>query len=147
MRSGCVVVGLMAVFASACGVSTPAEEGIVATGGYVLVSADVDQVALYATLRNETTEPDSLVSISVDIAGRSSLHEMMTVDGLTEMREVAGVSLPPGESVRLEPGALHGMLEDLTVLPEVGTHLPVTFVFAESPPVVLEAEVRSFLGP
>lgn len=143
-----IVFGLLGSLTAGCADSSvPAEDGIVASEGYVIVSADAEQVALYATLRNAGAAPDSLVSIDTAISGRASLHEVTTVDGLMQMGEVTALPLPPGQAVRLEPGALHGMLEELTSLPEDGTTLPVTFSFAKSPPIVLEVEVRSLFEP
>ncbi|HKJ00942.1 MAG TPA: SCO family protein [Longimicrobiales bacterium] len=89
--------------------------------------------ALYATLSNPGTQTDTLLEISTAVAQRASLHEMVAEGGVMHMTPLPhGLPLPAGATVRLEPGAFHGMLEGLTGPLEVGGTVLVTFRFARA---------------
>ena len=87
--------------------------------------------ALYATLRNSGLEADTLLEIATSAAEQASLHQMVMEGGIMRMTPLpAGLLLPPGATVRLEPGSYHGMLEGLTAPLEAGGTVLVTFRFA-----------------
>jgi copper(I)-binding protein len=70
-----------------------------------------------------------LVSASSPLAGIAEIHEM-TVDagGVMRMRAVAGVDLPPGKAVDLQPGGYHVMLMNLKRAVNEGESVPMTLV-------------------
>ena len=87
--------------------------------------------ALYATLRNPGPDADTLLQIATDAAEHASLHEMVMEGGVMRMTPMAaGLALPAGATVRLQPGAYHGMLEGLREPLQVGGTVLVTFRFA-----------------
>ena len=59
-----------------------------------------------------------------------------------KMRHVDAVEIPPGESVRLEPGGLHVMLMGVDPALEAGERISVTLVFERAGEVVLSVPVR-----
>ncbi len=61
---------------------------------------------------------------------------------MTSMRPVDQVPLPSGEVVRLEPGGLHLMLEELAGPLEAGSRFEVTLTFREAGTKSVEVEVR-----
>jgi len=88
---------------------------------------------------------DELVSASVDpsIAGTVEVHEVVMDDGMMRMQEVAGIPLPAGEAVTLEPGGYHVMLLEMPAMLEPGTDVDVTLVLASGAEVTVTAEVRA----
>lgn len=92
-----------------------------------------------------TAEADELVAASVDpsIAGTVEVHEVVMQDGMMRMQEVAGIALPAGEAVTLEPGGYHLMLLDMPAMLEPGTDVDVTLRFASGDEVTVTAEVRA----
>lgn len=63
--------------------------------------------------------------------------------GMMEMREVDGIDVPAGGTVRLEPGGYHVMLLDLVEPLVEGQTIPITLRFEGLDPVNVVAEVRS----
>ncbi|HSG08630.1 MAG TPA: SCO family protein [Longimicrobiales bacterium] len=93
--------------------------------------ATATSTALYATIHNGGPGPDTLLAISTRAADRASLHEMISEGGVMRMTPMgAGLPLPSGSTVRLEPGAYHGMLEGIVNAFELGDTVMVTFRFA-----------------
>ncbi len=89
-------------------------------------------------------EADELVGASVDpsIAGTVEVHEVTTVDGAMTMQQVAGIPLPAGEAVVLEPGGYHVMLMDMPAVLAAGTEVDVTLTFASGAELTVTAIVR-----
>src|SRR5262245_17281601 len=68
----------------------------------------------YFTIKNAGDNPDRLVSVTAEIAGRTGIHQMSMSDGMMQMREVTeGLPVPANGSVALEPGSYHLMFMDL----------------------------------
>ena len=92
---------------------------------------------------------DELVAASVDpaVAGTVEVHEVAMEDGMMRMREVAGITLPAGEPVTLEPGGYHVMLLDMPAMLPPGTEVEITLTFASGATAVVTAEVRESTVP
>ncbi len=132
--------------------SAPADEDTarsLATAGdvrildaYVPRPAAGDVAAVYLTLRNDGQVADTLVALAADVAARGSLHEMRMVDGQMKMAPLAGgIVVPPGATVELKPGGLHGMLEGLSRELEPGSTLKVVLRFAHGGLLAVPARV------
>src|SRR5208282_3851749 len=67
--------------------------------------------AAYLTLVAPT--PDRLTGASTPVAKKAELHTMTMEGGIMKMRPLAGIDLPAGQPVTLQPGAMHIMLLDL----------------------------------
>jgi periplasmic copper chaperone A len=93
-----------------------------------------------------STVDDRLVAASVDeaVAATAEVHETAMDDetGEMAMREVAGIDLPAGTAVTLEPGGYHVMLLDLASPLEPGTTIEVTLTFEEAGEQTVTVEVR-----
>jgi protein SCO1/2 len=101
--------------------------------------------AFYVTVRNAGTEADTLLGISTPAAERAMLHEMVMEGGVMRMVPLmGGIPLPPGATLRLEPGARHGMLEGLGSLPEPGGTVIVVLRFARAGEVPVPARLVSY---
>jgi len=89
-------------------------------------------------------EADELVAASVDpsIAGTVEVHEVVMQDGMMRMQEVAGIPLPAGEPVALEPGGYHIMLLEMPAVLDPGTEVELVLTFASGTELPVTATVR-----
>lgn len=109
---------------------------------YVPKPAAGDVAAVYLTLRNDGTAPDTLVAVASNVSVRGSLHDMEQVDGQMRMVPLAGgLVVPPGETVSLAPGGRHGMLEGLEHELEPGSTLALILRFARGGTLSVPARV------
>jgi copper(I)-binding protein len=68
----------------------------------------------YLTVTNHGQTADRLVGVSSPASGRVEIHTMEVAGGAMKMREFPdGLAIPPGKTVKLEPGGFHLMLIDL----------------------------------
>ena len=68
----------------------------------------------YLVIKNNGASPDRLVSVSAEIAGRATIHEMAMTNGVMTMRALPdGLAIPAHGEIALKPGAYHLMLEQL----------------------------------
>jgi periplasmic copper chaperone A len=101
----------------------------------------------YLTVTNRGSDSDRLIGGSVAVAGRFSVHEMSTTDGVSKMRPLAdGLEIKPGETVELRPGSSHLMFMDLKQPLAQGDHFKGTLVFAKAGTVDVEFEVGPIGG-
>jgi copper(I)-binding protein len=70
-----------------------------------------------------------LVEARSPVAGVVEVHEMKMDGGVMRMRPVAGLDLPAGKAVKLEPGGYHVMLMELKQTLNAGDTVPLTLVF------------------
>jgi len=74
----------------------------------------------------------------------------MSMEGMVmKMRPVAGIDLPAGQAVTLQPGGLHIMLVDLAKPLKAGQTFPLTLTFekAGSKTVNVAVEKIGAMGP
>ena len=95
----------------------------------------IDEGVVYATLRNTTSRPVTLVGASSPVARHAELHRSMAMhemNGMNAMgmRPVARVTIPAHGTLRLQPGGDHVMLLGLRQQLAAGQRFPVTFRFA-----------------
>ena len=133
------------------GASPPDATGaeVMARAGDILVldavvprPATAPTTVFYFTLRNVGTAPDTLLGIATDAAERATLHDIVREGGVMRMAPlIGGIPVPAGATVRLEPGARHGMLEGLARLPDPGGTVTVRFRFARAGELSVPARV------
>ena len=83
----------------------------------------------YFTVTNTGAEDDRLIGIRADFP-RVTLHGTRDDDGVMRMFDVEAIDIPAGDTVALEPGALHVMFMGLDGDPfEVGEEIPATLIF------------------
>lgn len=85
--------------------------------------------AIYLTITNTGSAPDTIEGASTPAADKTELHEMTMVNGVMEMRPVASLSIDPGKSLTLKPNGYHLMLLGLKAPLKAGQTLPVTVMF------------------
>lgn len=84
----------------------------------------------YLTIRNEGSDPISLIGLRADISGMASVHETRTKsDGVSSMAPVDDIMIPAGGMIALEPGGYHAMLMQLKSPLVEGETFPLTLLF------------------
>lgn len=135
---------LLAILAPALAAPTLAHE--VTVGPLLIIHPHIPQPATsaksaggYMAIVNNGTEAERLIGVETPIAAKASLHESMTdADGVSSMTMLDGIALPPGETVNLEPGAIHIMFMGLTGPLTQDKMVKVTLVFEHMGPVEIE---------
>lgn len=100
--------------------------------------------AVYATIMNHGTQPDTLIGGSTSVAGKFEIHQMTRTNGVMSMRPIStGIPVPPGGIVTLGPqGDYHVMLSGLKEPLKNGTRVPATLNFAKAGAVQVEIVVE-----
>lgn len=95
--------------------------------------------AVYAQI--EAAQADEIVGVTSEAAARVEIHQSSETAGTMQMRPVARVALPAGETVKFETGGLHLMLIGLQRPLVAGESLALTFTFRSAPPVTIAARI------
>jgi copper(I)-binding protein len=99
--------------------------------------------ALYATIVNQGGD-DVLLGIHTPRASHTALHEQVrTKEGNMAMRHLAKIAVPGGQTTRLAPGGLHGMLMGVDEFAK-GSTVPVVFEFQEAGRIAATAKVVGY---
>jgi copper(I)-binding protein len=104
----------------------------------------------FVTLVNIGDAPDRLVSAASPAAGRVELHTHIKDGDVMRMRQVeGGIPLPPGDTVKLQPGGFHIMLLGLTQGLAAGSSFPLTLTFEKAGSVQVDVPVQAMgsMGP
>ena len=98
--------------------------------------------AAYLTIHGGDA-PDRLLSVRSPRAASVGLHTM-TMDGaVMRMRQLDGIDVPAGATIRLAPGSLHLMLQGLKAPLKPGETVPLTLTFQKAG----ERQVEAPVGP
>lgn len=100
-------------------------------------------VAVYLTITNSGSTLAQLTGVQVDGAMSSDLHET-SVDqaGVSSMRMISSLDIPPGEAKSLSPGGLHVMVMGLNRHLREGDQLGVSLHFKDRPALQISAVVK-----
>jgi periplasmic copper chaperone A len=85
--------------------------------------------AIYLTITNTGSAPDTIEGASSPAADKVELHEMKMENGVMRMRPVPSLTIAPGQSVVLKPNGYHLMLIGLKAPLTEGQKVPVTVTF------------------
>ncbi len=98
--------------------------------------------AAYMTLRNTGTDPVTLVGLETPLAMMPDIHETTTdANEVSSMAPAGEITIPPGESVSLEPGGLHAMLMRLQTKMVEGETFPLTLNFADGGTLTVDVPI------
>jgi copper(I)-binding protein len=97
----------------------------------------------YITVMNHGDDDDRLVGAKADVAKRVEIHTHLNENGVMRMRQVDGIDLPAGSSIRMKPGGYHVMFLGLHKPLEKGESFPVTLVFEKAGELETTVTVRS----
>lgn len=97
--------------------------------------------AVYFVIENGTSQADTLLSASSDVANAVELHMTRMEDDNMQMMPQSEVPIPSGET-RFEPGGLHVMLIGLKQDLKPGDSFTLALDFAMAGEIPLEVTVR-----
>ncbi len=129
---------------SAASTSGPTAPGVKIIDAYTPKPASGTTAALYLTMLDTSSVPDTLLSVSTGMAESATLHATETKNGVEHMVRLDWVALPPGDTVRLEPGARHVMLEGVAGELRPGSTFPASLIFARAGEVPATVRVVTY---
>lgn len=137
----------IAVLAAAAGLAgaPPAAAEVKASDGWARATTPGSKVgAVYLTLTNSGSEQRKLLKMTSPLSDEVTVHRSsITAQGTARMWPMAVLAVEPGETLRLEPGALHVMLNALKAPLVAGQKVPLTMKFdGGEPEFTLVVEVR-----
>jgi copper(I)-binding protein len=125
--------GNIAVLAAAAGLAgaLPAAAEVTASDGWARATTPGAKVgAVYFTLTNTGSEQRKLLKITSPVSDEVTVHRTsITAQGTARMWPMAVLAVEPGETLRLEPGALHVMFNALKSPLVAGQKVPLTMKF------------------
>jgi hypothetical protein len=96
----------------------------------------------YFTVTNTGDQADRLLSVEADFP-RVMIHDTKVTDGVATMFHIDAVTIAPGETVALTPGAKHVMFMGLNGDPfEIDEKIPATLVFENAGRLAIEFNVE-----
>jgi copper(I)-binding protein len=98
--------------------------------------------AAFLALINNSAVAHALVGAESPVAKVVELHSHTMEGGMMRMRPVERIALPPGETVRLEPGGYHVMLIGLLHQLMPGQQVGITLVYEDGSRKEITAPVR-----
>jgi protein SCO1/2 len=139
-----LIAALMVVLGSsaAAGAELPAAGGVAVEHSWARASPKgAPNGVAYVTIVNKGAEADRLVGASSPVAENIQFHEERTEAGISKMRQLDAIDVPPGATVTLKPSSVHLMLRLAQPLKE-GETFPLTLTFAKAGAVVVTVKVR-----
>ena len=96
----------------------------------------------YLSIDNQGKAADKLLRITSPAAGLVELHSMRMDGNVMRMRAVPAIDVAAGATVKLAPGGLHVMLQELKRPLKKGERVPITLVFERAGEVKVELAVQ-----
>ena len=96
----------------------------------------------YLSIENKGKVADKLLSASSPKAGSVELHTMSMDGNVMRMRQIPAIDVAPGATVKLAPGGLHIMLQEIKQPLKKGEKFPMTLVFERAGEVKVEVVVE-----
>ena len=140
------VVLLVVFFAAATFVATPAAAAdcrpVVTDGWLRMPPVSMPMLAGFGTIRNDCAEAVTVVAAGSPAFADVSVHETRIVDGVSRMRAMPELVIPPGASVTLAPGGLHLMLMQPRAGLQAGDKVGIDFELKDGGVLHGQFEVR-----
>ena len=100
--------------------------------------------AAYLSIANVGGSGDRLVAVTAPVPAKASLHASRREDRISRMRPIkGGLEIQPGETLTLEPGGAHIMIENLAQPLHPGETLRLNLRFTRSGERTIEVPVQS----
>jgi copper(I)-binding protein len=141
MRNRIALAGLLTIVGVA-----PALAAVTVTDAWIRALPASSPSGGYFTLRNDGKNTETLVSAASPACGMLMLHLSENKGGMSAMREVTGVDVAPGATLRFEPGSYHLMCMGATPAIRPGAEVPVTLVFKSGEKLTANFAVRNAAG-
>lgn len=118
-------------------------EGIEVEGAWARPGSEERMSAAYLLITNFEETADTLASLESDASQLTELHESYEMEeGMSGMREVEHLVIPPRSTVRLEPGGLHVMLIQLLRNYSEGDEIGLTLKFTSGQTLSVTVPIR-----
>jgi len=101
----------------------------------------------YLSIDNKGKAADRLLKATSPAAGSVAPHSMSMDGNVMRMRAVPSIDVGPGASVKLAPGGLHIMLEDLKQPLKSGDKFPLILHFEKAGQVKVDVQVQDAALP
>jgi periplasmic copper chaperone A len=98
--------------------------------------------ALYFTIDNTTSEPDTLYKVTSDISDKIQIHETYKEGELNGMREIKRLVIEPNSTIDFKPGSYHIMVMKLKKDILKGNKAEFTLYFSKAGKVKIEATAK-----
>lgn len=99
--------------------------------------------AAFMKITNNTNSPDTLISVSSDLAKKVELHETFEKENdMKGMRHIEMLPIPANSTIELKPGSYHIMLIGLNNDLKVGDPGKIELNFKVAGSFVVDATVR-----
>ena len=128
----------------AAGGATAGSAPIVISGAYVRQPASPELAAVYLTIYNTTSRPDTLTSVTSGSGESSSVH---TEVNSSMVENTSGLVIPAHGSVVLKPTTGHIMIQKLYGTLKAGQTVNLELDFANAGPVLVTAPVIGIYDP
>lgn len=141
----CCVAAALATLSTLVSAQALAEAEVRATDGWARATTPGARVAAaYFTLTNTGDEEHKLMKITTPVGDTVSVHmTSITEQGTARMWPMAVLAVGAGQTVKLQPGGLHVMIEGLKAPLVQGQKIPLTMKFdGGEPEFTLVLEVR-----
>jgi periplasmic copper chaperone A len=139
-----ILIAALFVALTACGQPSEAPPAVlhIENAWAAPTPGGVDVSAGYLSLVNDTETEDALLSASSPRAERVEVHEMTMEGGVMQMRAVARLEIPAGETVELAPNGRHLMFYGVTQPFAEGETIPVRLTFEHAGDIDVSLPVR-----
>jgi len=101
----------------------------------------------YLSITNNGNSADTLTGASSPRAASVQMHQTTLSEGMARMRPLAGLTIGPGKTVRIEPGGIHLMLMGLNAPLVAGTTVPLTLEFRNAGRITVQLNVEERDAP
>lgn len=118
--------GLLGVAIGSCGTVPVTPMGVVVRDARAFEAKSGSTAAAYFTLVNHSDSADVLDSVTTRVARFASLHEQKTENGFVTMTPIDRPTIAAHDSLVLQPGGAHLMLESVDRDLTAGHQLPLT---------------------
>lgn len=110
-------------------------------------ASPADMTGMFGVLTNNSDSEIRVVSASTPVAGKVELHETVSTDGATSMREKKdGYAIPARGSLTLKPGGDHIMFMELKGPINAGQPVTVDLRLSDGSTQTVTAVARDFAG-
>lgn len=99
--------------------------------------------AAFLSIINHSNEDDTLIAAHSPIADIVELHTLNNDNGLMKMRQVNTINVAAEHTQELAPGGFHVMLFNLTEVPTINSHFPLTLTFEHAGEITVNVAVKS----
>jgi len=97
----------------------------------------------YLSIANRGKSADTLVGASSPVADKVEMHETSIVDGMARMRPLSAIDIPPGATVKIQPGGIHLMLVGLKTPLERGKTAPLVLEFRDAGRITVQLGIEA----